>query len=517
MRAGGRERAVCDHCSIHILARDCRIGGLIRTIAQGIWGPSMITYIRTLGYAKLLLALLDMLILSGFAALILTLRSQVTNYNVDASEVAFFALSSCAAILIFREFHLYKHKVFSTRSDQVIVIGKGMLCVGILQAVTIFLIKDIHLLDYSRTHILLFVFGGWAALAAFRITLFTAVYEHLTGNPVVRRRVVAVGAGSAGQQLASRIYDSAHLGLKLVGFVDDDPQKIGHQLLGLPVMGSTDDVAEVVRRTNADEIYVTINSIKYERLLEIIDRCRHTGLPVTVTTQHFRIVPDRIGTSEFDTIESLTLRPHDLTSTNLLLKRVVDIIGSGLLLLALSPVFAAIAIAIRIDSRGPVFYKSQVIGRAGRMFTWFKFRTMRDDRDETVHREHLKKIIEGNGTTEKLRNDPRITRVGALLRRHSIDELPQLINVFRGEMSLIGPRPCLKYEYDHFDEWHKERFRVTPGMTGLWQVFGRNRTDTTFNDSIILDLYYIHNYSLWLDLKIVLKTIPVVVLGRGGA
>jgi lipopolysaccharide/colanic/teichoic acid biosynthesis glycosyltransferase len=139
------------------------------------------------------------------------------------------------------------------------------------------------------------------------------------------------------------------------------------------------------------------------------------------------------------------------------------------------------------------------------------------NRDENPHRDHLRRIISQNGTTEKLRNDPRVTTVGRILRKYSLDELPQLFNVLRGEMSLIGPRPCLQYEYEHFDDWHKQRFVVTPGMTGLWQVIGRNKSDVTFNDSIILDLYYIRNYSIWLDVKIALRTIPAVIFGRGGA
>ena len=477
----------------------------------------MVSSLRSFGYAKVLLALMDVIVLMAVAAVILATRIKFFVYGAATDQAVFFAVSSLAAVAIFRELHLYKHKMFSTGADQIVALGKGMLYVGILQIVAVFLIKDHHFLDYSRAHILLYIAAGWGALAAVRVGLFRPAHRRIYGASTSKRRVLAVGAGVAGQELATRFYEKPELGLALIGFVDDDPMKIGKQLLGSRIYGAVENIGSFVRELGAEEIYISINSIKYSRLLEIIEICRQTGLPVTVTANHFQIVHNKIGTSEFDYIDSMTLRPRDLNSPSWRVKRLVDIVGSSILILFLSPLLVTIAVLIKLTSPGPVFYKSQVVGRKGTLFTWFKFRTMRVDRDESVHREHLKKIITGNGTTEKLKNDPRVTSVGRILRRYSLDELPQLFNVLRGEMSLIGPRPCLQYEYEHFDEWHKQRFHVTPGMTGLWQVFGRNQSDVTFNDSIILDLYYIQNYSLWLDAKILIKTVPTVLLGRGGA
>ena len=190
---------------------------------------------------------------------------------------------------------------------------------------------------------------------------------------------------------------------------------------------------------------------------------------------------------------------------------------AGVILLLLSPLLLAIAVAVKFSSKGPIFYSTEVVGKNGRLFRWYKFRTMIVNNDSEIHRKYVEELIKQNAATKKLDRDPRITGIGSILRKYSLDELPQLFNVLRGEMSLIGPRPCLPYEYNQFDDWHRRRFAVTPGMTGLWQVFGRNRSDVSFNDSIILDLYYIQNYSLLLDIKIFLKTIPVVLFGRGGA
>jgi undecaprenyl-phosphate galactose phosphotransferase len=473
--------------------------------------------LRSLGYGKLPLFLVDLFVLNLVAFLILGTRWALFNYPIGTNEALFFILSSIMAIPVFREFHLYKHKIFSTGAAQIVNIGKGMLWVGILEVVAIFLVKDIALIGYSRQNILMYIFGSWLAIAAVRVGLFRPIHRKIYGTGVTVRRIVAVGAGRAGQSLATRLFESPELGLSLVGFVDDDWTIIGKRLLGKRIYGPVANIATIGRELQADEIYVAINSIKYDRLLEIIEICRQSGIPVTVTTNHFRIIHDKIGTSEFDFIDSLTLRPRGLSSASRLLKRSVDLVGSLILLTLLSPFLLAISIAVKMTSEGPVFYRSQVVGKDGKLFTWFKFRTMVVNRVETVHREHLRKIITENATTQKLQNEPRITNVGRFLRKYSLDELPQLFNVLRGEMSLIGPRPCLQYEYEHFDDWHKQRFDVIPGMTGLWQVFGRNRSDVTFNDSIILDLYYIQNYSLWLDIKIVLKTIPTVLFGRGGA
>lgn len=477
----------------------------------------MTTIIRTVGHAKLLLAFTDVSVLLLVAALIVGVRIEFTGYLLQVNELLLFIASAIVAVPIFREVNLYRHKVFAAGADQVVNIGKGMLWLGILQAVLLFFIKDLDLLAYSRMNILLFIFGGWFLLSVMRVGIMRNLFRRLINSQVITRHILAVGAGHAGQNLAAHINQSPELGLSLRGFVDDDPAKIGKKLLGKPIHGPIAQVATIVDRLLPDEIYVTINSIEYNRLLTIVDECRATGLPVTVTTNHFRIIQNKVGTSEFESIPTFTLRPREMRPIARIAKRSVDIIGGSFLLLFLFPLLLTIALAVKLTSSGPIFYKSKVVGKHGKLFTWYKFRTMYASVDDSVHREHLRKIISGNSTTEKLKNDRRITSVGKILRKYSLDELPQLLNVLRGEMSLIGPRPCLQYEYEHFDEWHKLRFQITPGMTGLWQVLGRNKQDVTFNDSVMLDLYYIQHCSLWLDLKIILKTIPIVLFGRGGA
>jgi len=205
-------------------------------------------------------------------------------------------------------------------------------------------------------------------------------------------------------------------------------------------------------------------------------------------------------------------------------KRLIDIFAALFVIVLGFPFFLAIAALIRLTSSGPIFFRQQRVGEEGRHFTLFKFRTMRQGCDDSIHREFTRSFIEGrmqNSTLDekapsvyKLTNDPRITGVGNFLRKTSLDELPQFINILRGEMTIVGPRPPLHYELEHYEEWHKLRLTVRPGLTGLWQVSGRS--SVSFNEMVKLDLYYIEHWSLLMDLKIMLRTVPVMLFGSGG-
>jgi exopolysaccharide biosynthesis polyprenyl glycosylphosphotransferase len=205
-------------------------------------------------------------------------------------------------------------------------------------------------------------------------------------------------------------------------------------------------------------------------------------------------------------------------------KRLIDIFASVLVVVVGFPFFLAIALLIKLTSKGPVFFYQQRIGEGGDIFTLYKFRTMRQDADDSIHREFTRSFIEGRMSNSsldekapsiyKLADDPRVTSVGNFLRKTSLDELPQFINILRGEMTIVGPRPPLQYELEYYEEWHKLRLKVKPGLTGLWQVSGRS--SVPFNEMVKLDLYYIEHWSLLLDLKIMLRTIPVMFFGSGG-
>jgi len=205
-------------------------------------------------------------------------------------------------------------------------------------------------------------------------------------------------------------------------------------------------------------------------------------------------------------------------------KRLIDVVASLAVIIVGFPFLLAVTLLIKLTSRGPVFFSQQRIGEHGEVFTLFKFRTMRQGADDSIHREFTRSFIEGRMSNSsldekapsvyKLTNDPRVTSIGDFLRKTSLDELPQFINILRGEMSIVGPRPPLQYELEYYEEWHKLRLEVKPGLTGLWQVSGRS--SVPFNEMVKLDLYYIEHWTLLLDLKIMLRTIPVMLFGSGG-
>lgn len=243
---------------------------------------------------------------------------------------------------------------------------------------------------------------------------------------------------------------------------------------------------------------------------------RKYSLALENATKAQQQADSRVGTARF------AIRKRSVLER--FVKRFIDVSTSLIVLIVGFPFLLAIALLIKITSRGPVFFKQSRIGENGKVFALFKFRTMRPDSDDSIHREFTHNYICGNiSKTDlddksdklyKIAQDPRITAIGGFLRRSSLDELPQFINILRGEMTMVGPRPPLEYEYEHYDDWHKLRLTVRPGLTGLWQVSGRSTVP--FHEMVMLDLYYIEHWSLLLDLKIMLRTIPVMLAGTGG-
>jgi exopolysaccharide biosynthesis polyprenyl glycosylphosphotransferase len=262
-----------------------------------------------------------------------------------------------------------------------------------------------------------------------------------------------------------------------------------------------------------DEVLVALPIDKYGSLVEtIVRQCEEQGIIVRVRTEMSRLQVARSYVDDLQGVPVMTIQSGPADSWQLIMKRVIDIAGSAALLLALAPLFAGVAWLIRMDSAGPVFFMQERIGFNKRTFRLIKFRTMVDGADEQQSKlEHLNEVA---GPAFKIKSDPRITRLGKFLRRFSIDELPQLVNVLKGDMSLVGPRPLPLRDFDRFDtRWHKRRLSVKPGMTCLWQVNGRSNVN--FDHWVQMDLEYIDNWSLGLDMKILLQTIPAIVKGSG--
>jgi exopolysaccharide biosynthesis polyprenyl glycosylphosphotransferase len=482
--------------------------------------------VKKYGTKKLLLAAGDLIctLLGAFFALYLTAPGGFARYFDDvifAEKIFIFLLGAFLIIPVFRYHQLYKHKYFTRTGEQVLLIVKGLLINSIIIILLIFIVKTQETLHESRSQVIIYFTVSLTALIISRILIFRPALSsntYLGGNinRFLTRRAIAIGAGGLGKFFVESLSMKQHYHIDLVGFLDDDETKKNHKVLGVPVLGNTSKLNYVVTRLEIDEIYITIQKIDNKNLLDLIEKCKLTTCSINLVSNHFEIVNAKLDENEFHDLKIISISSKASPLYSEKFKRIFDIIISSLLIAVLFLPGLIFAMLIKLTSPGPVFYKASVIGKNGNSFLWFKFRTMRHENDPSVHKEHLKRLIIENHANIKLINDIRITKIGRFLRKFSLDELPQLINVFKGDMSLVGPRPCLPYEYEIFKEWHKLKYKVIPGMTGLAQIIARNKKDVTFNDSVLLDLYYADNQSLWLDLKILFKTLPVMVFGKGG-
>jgi exopolysaccharide biosynthesis polyprenyl glycosylphosphotransferase len=353
-------------------------------------------------------------------------------------------------------------------------------------------------------------------LADFAIALVVFTVFHLLlryAQKLVRRRginlipTLVVGQNAEAEQTINELSDFPDLGYEVVGKVDN-----------------LDDLPELVREFAIQEVIITDDKISSERLFEAmmqIDRKKRVEFRFAPSL--LNLMPQKTEVEQIGVLPVVTLFQEPLSEIERFLKRTFDLVISGTALIILAPLWLVIALLIKFDSRGAILFKQERVGMDGRIFLCYKFRTMKTGADESIHREAYRKNIEGAtdaniGDTEKpvfgkVKDDPRITNTGKFLRRTSLDELPQFLNVLRGEMSVVGARPPIPYEVEEYDLKHRRRLDMKPGITGLWQVSGRNRL--TFEEMVRIDLFYIENWSLWLDLKIILLTLPAVLRGDG--
>jgi exopolysaccharide biosynthesis polyprenyl glycosylphosphotransferase len=322
-----------------------------------------------------------------------------------------------------------------------------------------------------------------------------------------RRRALLVGSGHQIEAVAHALADRAHSPVDVVGYISLTPRPQN----GLRSLGRLEELVGILGAERVQEVIIADPDFPQEQAVDIVDKCHERGVGVHVAPSTMEILINRAEFVPGQSVPLFTLRPPVFQGLDFAIKRSFDLILSTIGLIVLTPVLLAIATAIKLSSRGPVIYRSMRPGMACQPFFCFKFRTMREHADQT--QADLESLNEKSGALFKIRDDPRMTRVGRLLRRFSLDELPQLANVIRGEMSLVGPRPLPMRDFELLEEWHKKRYHVLPGITGLWQVSGRAELD--FDDLVRLDFLYLERWSVFLDLSILLKTIPAVLSRRG--
>jgi exopolysaccharide biosynthesis polyprenyl glycosylphosphotransferase len=348
---------------------------------------------------------------------------------------------------------------------------------------------------------------GWRAILRWLLRLGLG---HSLGEP---RRVLVAGAGAVGQELGQALRAYRWTGLELVGYVDDDEAKQGKTYTGGPVLGTLEDVGAIVSQSAIDEVLLALPPRAQDKARQIVLALQALPVNVRLVPDVFDLVFIRASVEEFAGIPLIGLREPAIEGPDRVVKRLFDLVVGGLALILLSPVMLVAALAVRFDSPGPILLRQQRIGEGGRPFQMLKFRTMRVGA-EAEEQQLAQETGEGPPIFAKRLNDPRITRVGRVLRRFSIDELPQLSNVLKGDMSLVGPRPELPWMVKQYELQHRKRFAVPQGMTGWWQVNGRSdRADYALRMED--DLYYIRNWSIWLDVRILWMTVGAVLRGEG--
>jgi exopolysaccharide biosynthesis polyprenyl glycosylphosphotransferase len=386
--------------------------------------------------------------------------------------------------------------------------GLPRIFTALLQTTFIALVFALATGNHFRSY---YIFYGGLAFGTLYISALRYAYTQATGRMLAlagyRRRALLVGSGRYIEDVALALGKRGGEAVDLVGYLSLAPLPRN----GLRSFGGLEALGDVLGPERIDEVIIADPDFPQEEAVDLVDRCHREGVTVHVAPSTMEILIDRAQFVPGESVPLFTLRPPVLEGLQYVAKRTFDLTLATIGLLLISPGLLVIALAVKLSSPGTIIYRSWRPGIGGEPFCCLKFRTMRQHADQI--QDDLEPFNESSGALFKIRDDPRMTGVGRLLRRFSLDELPQLINVLRGEMSLVGPRPLPMRDFQRLEEWHKKRYLVLPGITGLWQVSGRSELD--FDDLVRLDFLYLERWSMLLDLSILLKTIPAVLSRRG--
>jgi exopolysaccharide biosynthesis polyprenyl glycosylphosphotransferase len=458
------------------------------------WRVARVTTLLALDFAGVALAI--------FTALVL---KEAVHGNVHASDAIettkrFLPFAYLLTALLFARSGLYAQRSVRPGLSRIV----GSLFEVAVVALIFAVVSGEHFSSY-------YLFYGTLVFAIFYVGSLRAGYERgtvlLLRSVGYQRRAVLVGSGKHVADVAHALRAVAQAPVELVGFLAPAALAVD----GLRPLGTLENLERVLGEERVDEVIIADPDFPQDDAVELVDQCHRRGVRVRIAPSTMEILIHRAEFVPGQSVPLFELGPPVFEGIDFALKRTFDIVGATLLLVVLSPLLLTIMLAVRLSSRGPVVFRSMRRGIGQRPFACLKFRTMHTDAEHS--QPDLEELNEASGALFKIREDPRLTAVGRLLRRFSLDELPQLVNVLRGEMSLVGPRPLPERDYAMLEEWHRKRYLVLPGVTGLWQVSGRSELD--FDDLVHLDFIYLESWSLALDLTILLKTIPAVLTRRG--
>lgn len=424
------------------------------------------------------------------------------------SHVFLIPLVLAITLSLLRYFGAYKGPHQTTFPGYIWAVSKAVFITVTVLLTLLFFLK----IEYvSRFVILIFSALELSVLLITRACVLRYFKEQVQSGKK-KLRILIVGTKNRAQELLRALENQMVMGVQVVGFVDPDPACLGQKIQGVPVIGTVANMHECLKNTVFDEVIVAIPRSLLDDAEPIVMACEEEGIRLRFMADVFNVQVARISLSQVQGIPLLTMEPVAQDPQQLLAKRVFDLTLTVLALPLFIPIFLVVALAIKLDSAGPVFFVQKRVGLRKGLFPMFKFRSMYVDAEERL--EEIEHLNEANGPIFKMQDDPRVTKVGRFIRKTSIDELPQLINVLRGEMSLVGPRPMSQRDVKLFDRGvQRKRFSVQPGLTCLWQVSGRS--NLPFEKWLELDLEYIANWSFWLDIKILFRTIPAVLKFNG--
>ena len=444
-------------------------------------------------------------------------RIGIIEFTNSAQElILIFFFVSIIFVAVFYYNGLYRLNIILTRASHLTHIIKA-LYYGALNIVLVSILIESSKMVDSKLLIFLFMIIALPSLYVIRTEIMRRLYLLFSATGF-RRNILIVGDGKSGKLLATKLMYENPIGLEVVGFVDDI-RNIGDEIVNeAKVLGRLKDIEGLIRKFHIDELIIAIDNRDHDEILKIVDYCKQFNISIRITSELFDVVAEKVSTEKYADIPVIDVMSHYNNTLTFTLKRIFDIVFSLLALIVFSPVMLLITIAVKFSSSGPILFKQPRIGKSGKEFPFYKFRSMTVLQNEDEDQDRKKEMIDfmkddSADAGKKIINENRITWIGKIIRKTSLDELPQLLNVLKGDMSLVGPRPCLPYEYENYDEWQKRRVQVIPGCTGVWQVWGRS--SVSFKESVVLDLYYINNMSPWFDFQIMLQTLPVILTGRG--
>jgi exopolysaccharide biosynthesis polyprenyl glycosylphosphotransferase len=434
----------------------------------------------------------------------------------DALSWQVFILVSLIWPVLFMAFHVYDGRYNLTIRAELLNIFLALFAATLTLAGLLYFTYQ----ETSRILFVMFFFLDTILLLGARVLWWIFRQTQKSGS---KDAVLIIGAGNVGKRAAEELRKYNQGRFTLVGFVDDAPNKQSTRVEGLPILGTVNDLPRLVNELQVHDAVVALPLQAHEQLVGICHRLQNLAVRVHVIPDLFALSFPSATLDGFGGIPMIDLGKPGIYGWRRLFKRIFDGVATCLLLALVWPLMLVVAVLIKLDSPGPIFYRQKRIGENGQPFYMLKFRSMKVNNDDKVHREYMARLIKENlslkaegapaANSLKMQKDPRITRVGRFIRKTSIDELPQLFNVLFGEMSLVGPRPPIPYEVEMYQEWHKRRLEAIPGVTGLWQVQGRNRV--SFDEMVRMDLDYIEHQSLWLDTKLLLMTPFSLLSGQG--